>query len=130
MPIRPPIYSRQHIGQRQGLNREPVGGGAPSHPGDAPAYVRERGLTIPATVTSTSQELLPADNDRKFLFIQNNDVLGKVTISFGGAGATLGIGFNLAAGGGAVLLDNNVPNARMFAIGSIASNPNITIITG
>lgn len=127
---RPKTYSPRELLNQRGLSRDPVGGNAPPRAPGVPEQVRERGLTFPATVTNLSQELLPRDNDRKFLFIQNNDALGTVTLAFGGAGATLGIGIRLAAGGGAILLDINVPNGRLFAIGSIANNPNVVIISG
>jgi hypothetical protein len=113
-----------------GMTREAVGGGAVELSTGQPAPVAppERGLTYPITVTKASVEIFPADANRKFLFIENNDALGKVTIAFGGSGATLGVGFNLAPGGGGILLDNNVPTARIFAIGSIDSNPNISAV--
>jgi hypothetical protein len=91
---------------------------------------RERGLTYPITITNVSQEIQPVDHNRRFFFIQNNDPVGKITVSFGGSAATLNIGFNLAAGGGSLYMDAAVLTARIFAIGSIASNPNVTMITG
>lgn len=87
-----------------------------------------RGLTYPFTATLLSQQALPVDNDRRFLFIQNNDALGLIWVSYGVA-ATLGVGMRFTAGGGGILLDNNVPTAAIYIIGTIASNPNITIIT-
>lgn len=88
-----------------------------------------RGYTSPVEVTSTSKILLPADPKRKFLFIQNNDLLGSVTLSFGST-AVLGIGIKLASNGGGILLDINTPTADLYAIGSIASNSNVTLISG
>lgn len=128
------------------LLREPVGGygergnlstdaarmtGVPTVAGRAGALQPvqiTRGQTFDRTVTNVSQSLLPIDHDRRFLFIQNNDTLGVVYLSYG-RDAVLGSGMRLSAGGGGILLDVNVPTAELFAIGSIASNPNITIIT-
>lgn len=109
-----------------GMFRTPVGGGdvglvqGPVTP--------ERGLTYPLTITNASVELFPVDLSRKFLYIVNFDTLGVVWLSFGGAGAVLNQGFRLAPGGGAVLLDMNVPTARIFAIGTIASNANVSAV--
>lgn len=89
----------------------------------------ERGRTIPITVTAASQELLPADSDRQFLFVQNNDPVGIVYMSFGGNAAAINQGFRLAPGGGGILLDNHVPTAKIFFIGSIANNPNVTVVS-
>lgn len=118
--------------QQAGLSREPVGGGdvrlGSAKPGQMPP--RLRGITRPAVVTNVSTEILPADYDRKFLFIQNNDAVGVVFVSYGGQGAALNQGFRLGPGGGGILLDNNVPTERIFMIGSIANNPNVSIITG
>jgi hypothetical protein len=112
------------------INREPVGAGLIATPvseqNGTPAHLR--GLTYPRRVTNASTQLLAADYDRKFLFIQNNDAVGIVYLAFG-APAVVGQGMKLAANGGGILLDNNVPTAQVFAIGSIASNANINIIT-
>jgi len=91
------------------------------------AVVR-RGVTSPFTVTSVSQLMLPADALRRFLFIQNNDTLGKITVAVGGSVAALGVGFNLSPGGGGILLDINCPTDNIFVIGSIASNPNVIMV--
>jgi len=45
-----------------------------------------------------------------------------------GTEATLATGIKLGAGGGGILLDNHVPTAAVFIIGSIASNPNVSLI--
>jgi len=89
---------------------------------------RARGLTRPFTVTNASQQGLPVDFDRKFLFIQNNAVLGDVWCSYGVA-AVIGVGMKFAAGGGGILLDNNVPTSEIYFIGTVANNPSLTIIT-
>lgn len=87
-----------------------------------------RGYTAQVTVTSESKVLLPADPKRKFLFVQNNDLLGNVNISFG-VDATLATGMRLSANGGGILLDNNVPTSAVFIIGSIALNSNVTLVS-
>lgn len=88
-----------------------------------------RGYTAQINVTSASQLMLPADRRRTFLFLQNNDSLGSCTISFG-VTATLATGIKLGANGGGILLDNNVPTAAIYIIGSIANNSNVTLISG
>jgi hypothetical protein len=121
----------RQIMNRQAVARAPVGGGMAftpeQSPSDRPPILR--GLTQPVTVTSANAQLAPSDYDRRFLFIQNNDTTGSVWLSFG-APAQLGVGIKLAAGGGGILLDNNVPTAQINAIGTIASNANVTLITG
>lgn len=88
-----------------------------------------RGYTAQITVTDTSKLLLPADSRRRFLFVQNNDTLGNVNLSFG-VDATLATGMRLSANGGGILLDNNVPTAAVYVIGTIAANSNVTLISG
>lgn len=88
-----------------------------------------RGYTQQINVTALSQLLLPADPSRRFLFMQNNDAVGTCTLSFG-VDATLATGMKLGANGGGILLDNNVPTAALYIIGSIANNPNVTLISG
>lgn len=85
------------------------------------------GYTTQVTATNVSQPILPVNRHRKFLFVMNFDPVGYARIAFG-APATLTLGMPLAAGGGGVFLDNNVPKAQVNIIGSIAVNPNITLI--
>lgn len=86
-----------------------------------------RGSTSLINATLRSTLLLPADPRRKFLFIQNNDPVGNAQISFGVA-ATMKTGMKLAAVGGGVLLDNNVPTTDVYIIGDVADNSNITMV--
>lgn len=86
-----------------------------------------KGFTGQVTATAQSTQILPADPSRKFLFFSNDDALGYARISFG-VEATLTTGIKIAPGGGGILLDNNVPTAAVFIIGSIATNPNITMV--
>ncbi len=85
------------------------------------------GYTMQVTATNASQMMLPVNRQRKFLFLMNFDPVGYARIAFGSP-ATLTLGIPLAAGGGGILLDNNVPKAQINIIGSIASNSNITLI--
>jgi hypothetical protein len=87
------------------------------------------GYTSQITVTDKSEVLLPANPDRKFLFIQNNDPIAFANMSFGVA-ATLTTGMRLGSSGGGILLDNNVPTAAIFIIGSSPNNSNVTLISG
>jgi hypothetical protein len=123
------------VQRRQAINREPVGGGLPAivqqlqFASQQGAPLRARGFTYSANVTALPTQLLALDFDRKFLFIQNNDLLGTVWLVFG-APAQIGLGIRLAAGGGALYMDYACLTAAVNAIGTIALNPNITIITG
>lgn len=118
------------------ITREPSGIGLAPHLPDgspSPAYAlltqQARGLTYPFNVTAVSQLAFRADFNRKFMFIQNNDPLGIVWLAFG-TPAIIGTGMKFSAGGGGILLDNNVPTADIYLIGTIASNQNLTIILG
>lgn len=90
--------------------------------------MQARGLTRSATITSVARELLPIDFARRFLFIQNNHATGNIWVSFGAPGG-IGKGIELLAGGGSLWMDNNCPTAAVTAIGTVASNTAITIIT-
>ena len=137
----PRAFSPRELLHGRGLQREPVGGmgvqiAATDPQGNvvpgAPGRIArtERGLTYPLLITAVSQEVFPVDLDRKMLYLLNNDALGVVWVFFGGAGAVVGQGMRLAPGGGGILLDNHVPTSRIFMIGTIASNPNVTAVIG
>jgi len=117
------------------INRDPVYGFAEHDQPNAPAHLlrqnieQPRGFPVPANITLVSQLILPIDLGRKWLFIQNFDALGVVWAMFG-LGAALNTGMKFAAGGGGVLLDVNCPTSALYMIGTIASNQNLTIITG
>lgn len=123
------LYSPRERLIARSLSRPPVGYFAPHTPGrgDNPIAV-ERGITQPVTVTNVSQEIFPADAARKFITVTNNDPIGVVYVSFGGAGAGLNQGLRVGPGGGGFLLDINVPTSRIFMIGSIAANPNVSVV--
>ena len=115
-----------------------VDGGAPAIPsyevsptpgyGNTPDAMDVKGFTSQVNATNASQLLLPADPNRKFLMIVNDDALGYVRISWG-VDATLVTGIKLSANGGGILLDNNVPTAALYIIGSIPLNSNITLVS-
>jgi len=123
---RPQLFNPRDRLHNQGMTRPPVGMSLPTTAAEIAAS--ERGRTLPITVTNVSQELIPADPDRKFIYLVNYDALGIVWVFFGGGGAIVGQGVRLGPGGGGILLDNNVPTARVFMIGTIANNPNVTAV--
>ena len=121
------------------LAREPVGGGGVSQNQVQPdgsvitipgvkAQI-PRGVTLQYNVLAADSVALAVDFDRKYLFLLNNDVLGDVWGAWGSP-AKVGVGMKFKAGGGGIMLDNNVPTAELHLIGTIASNQNFTIITG
>ena len=137
----PRAFSPRELLHTRGMQRDPVGGrgvqmqavdnhGVPIF--DAPGRTArtERGLTYPLLITNVSQEIFPVDLDRRMIYLLNSDALGVVWVYFGGAAAASGQGMRLAPGGGGILLDNNVPTSRIFMIGTIASNPNVTAVIG
>jgi hypothetical protein len=121
------------------LARAPVGGGGVSEnqvmpdgsvitiPGNQAQIAR--GVTLQYNVLAADSVALAVDFDRKYLFLLNNDVLGDVWGAWGSP-AKVGVGMKFKAGGGGIMLDNNVPTAELHLIGTIASNQNFTIITG
>lgn len=82
-----------------------------------------------ATVTTASAELLPQNNDRRTLIIQNNSASGSVYVRLDGAAATAANGLKIAPGG-SLVLDSNAPTGQVNAIGDIASNPSVIVIEG
>jgi hypothetical protein len=132
----PRIFNPRDQLHMRGMLREPVGGngvqirpvdpaGNPIPLGSVPV---ERGLTYPINVTNVSQQFFDVDLNRRMLYLLNNDPLGIVWVFFGGAGAIVGQGMRLAPAGGGILLDNNVPTSRIYMIGTIANNPNVTAV--
>lgn len=130
---RPAVFNLREKTHALAMSRDVVGGRGVQvkqfdAQGVATPIVRERGLTYPLNVTNASFEMFPIDVDRKFIYLLNNDALGVVWVTFGGAGAVVGQGMRLASGGGGILLDQNVPTNRIFMIGTIANNPNVTAV--
>lgn len=90
--------------------------------------VRATGSNTQKTVTNASASLLAANATRKYLLIQNKDASGDIYINFGAA-ATTANGLKIAAGA-SYELNSTILTAGIFAIGTIASNPNIVVIEG
>lgn len=126
---------QRKINRVRAINRAPVYGFAEHDQPNAPVsvsrhlLVQPRGFPVPCNITLVSQLILPVDLGRKWLFIQNFDALGVVWAMFG-TDAALNTGMKFAAGGGGVLIDANCPTNSLYLIGTIASNQNLTIITG
>lgn len=79
------------------------------------------------TVVSATTALLALNTSRKFVSIQNNDSSGILYINFGAAATTAH--FKLIPGA-TLILDTVVSTQAINAIGSIASNANISVIEG
>ena len=137
----PQVFNPRDRLHMRGMFREPVGGaGVQANPGlvagadgtpvggfnGTGGIIQPRGQSQPIYVTNVSQLVFPFDASRKFLYLLNNDALGVVWVFFGGSGAIVGQGMRLGPGGGGILLDNHVPTAQIFMIGTIAANPNVT----
>ena len=123
----PKIFNARDRLHMQGLTRASIGGNAPRLPAAVDAS-QERGFTYPINVGNVTQMWQDVDLNRKFLYMLNNDPLGVVWVSFGGAGQPVGQGMRLAPGGGGILLDINVPTAKIFLIGTIVANVNVTAV--
>ena len=82
-----------------------------------------------STVTNASAQLLAANANRRYFLIQNNDLSGDIFVTLDGAAATTARGIKVAAGG-SFELSNFCPTGAVFAIGSIASNANVVIVSG
>lgn len=80
------------------------------------------------TVTNASAVLVAANQDRKYLTIQNNDTVGNVFVQFGAA-ATLATGLKIGPGGAFEMSDVQ-STQNIYAIGSIASNANVIVVQG
>lgn len=86
------------------------------------------GESAQATVTNASTQLVAQNAARKYLLIQNNDTSGVVYVAVGVA-ATLTNGIKIPAGG-SYELNCNVLTGQINAIGSLALNANIVVVTG
>lgn len=116
----------------RGMSREPVGGAMSSIASSAlagQALQQPRGNTRPLLVTGVSSEVFPIDMSRKLLYVVNNDAIGIVFVGVGGQGAALNQGFRLGPNGGFILLDFSCPTERIFMIGTIAANQNVSAVT-
>lgn len=79
------------------------------------------------TVTSTSSTLLAANANRKLLVVQNNSATGTIYLAFDEAATVAKLAL---APGQSVWVSNSVPVSSVTAIGSIASNANVVVISG
>lgn len=83
-----------------------------------------------ATVTNASGQLLAAKANRRYLLIQNNNTSGgAIYVNLAGAAAAIAGGISIEAGT-SYECANFCPTGAIFAIGSIASNANITVVEG
>lgn len=78
-----------------------------------------------ATVTNVAALLDAANTGRKYLAVQNNSATGTLYLGFA-AGVTAANGIKVVPGGFWEPLC--VPTGAIYAIGDIASNPNIVIV--
>lgn len=81
------------------------------------------------TVTNASGQLLAANAKRRYLLIQNNDAAGFVYLTLDGGAATTAKGIKIEPGG-SFECAGFCPSGAIFAIGSIANNPNVIAVEG
>lgn len=81
------------------------------------------------TVTNASTSMLAANAARRYLLIQNNDPGGDIYVTLDGTAATTAKGIKIAAGG-SYECQGYAPTGQIFAIGSIANNPNVVTVEG
>lgn len=81
------------------------------------------------TVTNASANILAAKANRRYLLIQNNDATGIVFINLAGGVAAAATGIKIGVGA-SIEIQGYVPNGVITAIGSIASNANVTVVEG
>ena len=79
------------------------------------------------TVTNASGALLAAKTGRRYLLIQNNDAAGIVYVNLAGATAAEAGGIKIEPGG-SLEIQGFCPSGAINAIGSIASNANVTAV--
>ncbi len=83
---------------------------------------------VQRTVTNASAQLLAARAGRQYLLIQNRDAAASVYLGFGKA-ATVADGLRVVPGGSFELVGITTEQA-VFAIGDVASNPNVVTVEG
>lgn len=82
-----------------------------------------------ATVTNASTQLLVANATRRYVLIQNKDAIGNIWVNLGGATATQANGIKIPPGGN-IEVAWFAPTSAITAIGDLASNANIVVVTG
>lgn len=80
------------------------------------------------TVTNASTLLRAANASRRLLLVQNKGA-GNIFVELDGAAATVGAGLRLGSGD-SLLLDAYCPSGAVYAIGDIASNPDVVVVEG
>lgn len=80
------------------------------------------------TVTTTAAVMIATNAARRYLFIQNKDNTGNIWIQFG-ANPTITTGIKIEPGA-SFEMANFVATNGVYAIGDIASNPNVTVVEG
>lgn len=82
-----------------------------------------------ATVTTASGLILAQNIARRYLLVQNKDFAGNIWVHTGNAAATQANGIKIAPGG-SLELTAFCPTDNIYAIGDIASNANIVVVSG
>lgn len=80
------------------------------------------------TVTNAAAQLLAFNVSRRYLLIQNKDATGNVFVNFSTT-ATVANGIKIPPGG-SLTMDAFACNNAISAIGDIASNANVIVLTG
>lgn len=80
-------------------------------------------------VTNVSTNMLAARANRRYLLVQNNDTTGIVYINLAGGVAAEATGIKIIAGA-SIEIQGYVTSSVIRAIGSIASNANVTVVEG
>lgn len=80
-------------------------------------------------VTNASGQLLAAKATRRYLLVQNNDATGVIYLTVDGGAATTGKGIKIEPGG-SYECAGFAPSGAIFAIGSVANNPNVVTVEG
>lgn len=86
-------------------------------------------LSASKTVTNVSAQLLPANVNREYLLIQNNNPSASVFINFGAAASLTGC-VKIIPGGAFELGSGVVTTQEISAIGDVASNANVVTVEG
>lgn len=89
---------------------------------------RATGGNASATVTNASAQLVASSGTRNYLLVQNKSGTGTIYLCFNAA-ATVANGIRLKPGE-SYELNCNVLTAAINAIGDIASNPDVVVVTG
>lgn len=86
-------------------------------------------LHVAATVTTTSGSIIGSKQDRRYLLIQNKSATGTIWLNFAGGLATTSNGVRIGPGE-SIEISGYVPISDIWAIGDIASNPDVVVVQG